>query len=204
MPRRITSKEMYTDVNGNLIAQYYDPSIDDFVPFAEQSAVRILDKDGNPIGSDNGLPVQLTGSSVKQKYVTIADAVAITDTAMYSFNLISHGGLSEEEIRQFKNFKISIVNSHDQRARIDLFTAIKPLGVTTASSLTRIYQEANAVPANPGRFILQSSDIGEEGSVDTIKTVPALRNIHSNLIISISFNTAPTSGSMTIGIEMHG
>lgn len=40
MPRRITSKEMYTDVNGNLIAQYYDPSIYDFVPFAEQSAVR--------------------------------------------------------------------------------------------------------------------------------------------------------------------
>lgn len=156
-------------------------------------------------GSDDGAAhVQLTGSSVKQEYVTIADAVAITDTAMHSFNLISHGGLSEEEIRQFKNFKISIVNSHDQRARIDLFTAIKPLGVTTASSLTRIYQEANAVPANPGRFILQSSDIGEEGSVDTIKTVPALRNIHSNLIISISFNTAPTSGSMTIGVEMHG
>ena len=204
MARQITTKEMYTDVNGNLIAQYYDPSIDDFVPFAEQSAVRILDKDGNPISSDNGLPVQLTGSSVKQKYVTIADAVAITDTAMHSFNLIDHGGLSEEEIRQFKNFKISIVNSHDQRARIDLFTAIKPLGVTTASSLTRIYQEANAVPADPGRFILQSSDIGEEGSVDTIKTVPALRNIHSNLIISISFSTAPTSGSMTIGVEMHG
>lgn len=148
--------------------------------------------------------VQLTGSSVKQEYVTIADAVAITDTAMHSFNLIDHGGLSEEEIRQFKNFKISIVNSHDQRARIDLFTAIKPLGVTTASSLTRIYQEANAVPANQGRFILQSSDIGEEGSVDTIKTVPALRNIHSNLIISISFSTAPTSGSTTIGVEMHG
>src|SRR5690606_16492491 len=91
--------------------------------------------------------VQLTGSSVKQEYVTIADAVAITDTAMHLFNLISHGGLSEEEIRQFKNFKISIVNSHDQRARIELFTAIKPLGVTTASSLTKIYQEENAVPA---------------------------------------------------------
>ena len=40
MARQITTKEMYTDVNGNLIAQYYDPSIDDFVPFAEQSAVR--------------------------------------------------------------------------------------------------------------------------------------------------------------------
>ena len=56
---------MYTDVNGNLIAQYYDPAIDDFVPFAEQSAVRILDKDGNPISSDNGLPVQLTGRNVE-------------------------------------------------------------------------------------------------------------------------------------------
>lgn len=40
MARQITTKEMYTDVNGNLIAQYYDPSIDDFVPFAEQSSVR--------------------------------------------------------------------------------------------------------------------------------------------------------------------
>ena len=64
MARQITTKEMYTDGQGNLIAQYYDPSIDDFVPFAEQSAVRILDKDGNPISSDNGLPVQLTGRNV--------------------------------------------------------------------------------------------------------------------------------------------
>lgn len=187
-------KMQWTEINGRpvplVLPQFWDEDKQDWVVSS----------------TANRLPVdaQLTGSSVKQEYVTIADAVAITDTAMHSFNLISHGGLSEEEIRQFKNFKISIVNSHDQRARIDLFTAIKPLGVTTASSLTRIYQEANAVPANPGRFILQSSDIGEEGSVDTIKTVPALRNIHSNLIISISFNTAPTSGSMTIGVEMHG
>lgn len=187
-------KIQWMEINGRavplVLPQYWSDEQNDWVVSSEQ----------------NRLPVdaQLTGSSVKQKYVTIADGVAITDTAMYSFNLISHGGLSEEEIRQFKNFKISIVNSHDQRARIDLFTSIKPLGVTTASSLTRIYQEANVVPANPGRFILQSSDIGEGGSVDTIKTVPALRNIHSNLIISISFNTAPTSGSITIGVEMHG
>lgn len=67
MARQITTKEMYTDGQGNLIAQYYDPSIDDFVPFAEQSAVRILDKDGNPISSDNGLPVQLTGSNVEDE-----------------------------------------------------------------------------------------------------------------------------------------
>lgn len=83
MPRRITSKEMYTDVNGNLIAQYYDPSIDDFVPFAEQSAVRILDKDGNPISSDNGLPVQLTGRNVVKnvgndvEVITLANAQSI-------------------------------------------------------------------------------------------------------------------------------
>ena len=76
MARQITTKEMYTDVNGNLIAQYYDPSIDDFVPFAEQSAVRILDKDGNPISSDNGLPVQLTGSIVEKQPVNNETVVA--------------------------------------------------------------------------------------------------------------------------------
>lgn len=85
MARQITTKEMYTDVNGNLIAQYYDPSIDDFVPFAEQSAVRILDKDGNPISSDNGLPVQLTGSNVEYQ---LLDQVQISaGSTVFSQNL---------------------------------------------------------------------------------------------------------------------
>lgn len=144
--------------------------------------------------------VKLTGSY--QRYLTLANAVAVSSTSAQLFNLITHGGLTEDQIRQYKEFKFVLINSLDQALNVTVYTVNKPLGITTFSSGSVIYKESSVLAANNGRLVLQAN-AGGTGSA--IKSVPALRGVHTNLIIEIqSPSAAPTSGSVTIGVEMHG
>ena len=154
---------------------------------------------------------QLTGSNVpeasaiptrpKQKLVTIANAVAITNTAPKYYNLITHGELTEDEVRQYKRFKISLINSHDQAATISVQTVNRALGPIQLAESQVIYRETNNLPASTGRLVLQEKAVGE-GAANNFKSIPALADIHSNLIVGVAFTVAPTSGSITIVVEM--
>lgn len=153
--------------------------------------------EANGINADGSRNVQLTGSY--QKYVVIANAVAVTDTTLRLYNLIQHGGLTEDVIRQFKDFKISAINSHDQAASVTVYVCNRALGLYDYSTAAIISVET--LPASPGRLIIASA---AGGTSSTIKVAPALRSVISNLIIGIQFGTAPTLGSFTIGVEMNG
>ena len=152
MARQITTKEMYTDVNGNLIAQYYDPSIDDFVPFAEQSAVRILDKDGNPISSDNGLPVQLTGSIVKEIKEWLNQSQQIGTNNNLRFYGVDTGAhtttsVTPLDISTFKRKFVRVENGYDVEILFSVWlykAAVKgEKGITRAVSDVKIPAGSN-------------------------------------------------------------
>lgn len=151
----------------------------------------------NAVTDVNGLPVKLVG----QKLVTIANAVAILDTAQKFYNLITHGGMSEEQIRQYKRFKVSLNNTHDQAAAVSLYTASRSYSLTGATGGGLLYTEAAILTATTGRLTLQDK-AGGTGASTSIKTIPALGGVHSNIIIGIQFATAPTTGSLTIMVEM--
>ena len=182
MARQITTKEMYTDVNGNLIAQYYDPSIDDFVPFAEQSAVRILDKDGNPISSDNGLPVQLTGRNVER--IAVVNAFAITDTNWTTF---------EVETSKYKQVYFTAFHSHDT----DVNVRIKPLSGRGIKFYDGEWQSGDN-PTN--QTTLAGNDIARYVINTQLNFLP---NFSTKYHIDVrARDTAPTQGSITV--EMCG
>lgn len=165
--------------------------------------VNIKDAQGNqakitPTGEQL---VQLTGSIVKQKAVVIANAVAITDTNPKLYNLIGNGGLTEEEIRTYRRFKISFNNTHDQAASVRVATVAKAVNVAGYNVVGDLYNESGVLKANNGRLIIQSKE-GGVGANSDIKTVPALEGLHSNLFVRVDFSVAPTSGSITIIVEM--
>lgn len=227
-----TDKPLVTAADGKIAPQYYNPTTDQYQhvqgknggsnvnviesvlpPGAATDAKLdlILAKLGDveaeieAIKSTDGIKkiadgVQLTGSY--QRYLTLANAVAVSSTSAQLFNLITHGGLTEDQIRQYKEFKFVLINSLDQALNVTVYTVNKPLGITTFSSGSVIYKESSVLAANNGRLVLQAN-AGGTGSA--IKSVPALRGVHTNLIIEIqSPSAAPTSGSVTIGVEMHG
>lgn len=141
---------------------------------------------------------QLTGSY--QKLVTIANAVTITTTSLKTYNIITDGGMREEQIRQYKRFKVSFQNTHDQAATVFVYTAFRPLDLINTYTAGLLYTESNILTAS-GRLLIQDK-AGGTGAGATIKTVPALEGVHSNLIINVQFAIAPTTGSLTIMVEM--
>lgn len=139
---------------------------------------------------------------INQNVVTLANAVTITNTTEQRYNLITHGGMTEDQIRQYRKFKVSVINSHDQAGTITLNTAVRALGPTGLSSAGTLFTEAGVVVATTGRLILQDR-AGGTGSSTQIKVVPSLEGVHSNLFVYVSFAVAPTTGSITIMVEMN-
>jgi len=147
------------------------------------------------------LTTQLTGSY--EQLLTLANAVAITDTATHVYDLVTHGGLTMAEIRQYKNFKISFYNTHNQNATVGVYQANPAFSASTyAISGGLLYTEADVMIATAGRLVLQPL-AGGTGVDSKIKVIPALASIFSNLYITVSYAVAPTSGAVTIKIEMN-
>lgn len=185
--------ELAEGKNGGI--KTYDPDVLTRLNSLESKIDAIIDG-----SSPAHTKAQLTGSIVKEKYVVLANAVAITSTGLNAFNLIQQG-LAESEIRQYKEFKINIINSHDQSAEVEVWTPVRSLGLNATSGNALLYKKANAISANTGRLVLQSKAGGTGATIDVI---PALKGLFSNIIVGVRFPTAPTSGSVTIGVEMHG
>lgn len=64
-----------------------------------------------------------------------------------------------------------------------------------------LYTENNILPANPGHVITHPNTLAT-GAGTGQKSVPALRGVHSNIIVRMQFAVAPTSGSITVVVEM--
>ena len=210
------AKNLNTDQSFVKTTAIYDSSLDEWLILSAnvvktEGGVFIYQK-----GTDDGkakVSAELIGSTltdsnalsvkIQQDRKVIANAVAFTDTSPKTYDLITHGLLTEEQIRRIKYFKISINNTHDQPATIAVYTAFRNISTTVAATGGKIYAETGIVAATSGRLILQSAAVGT-GADATFKTIPALRGVHSNIIIVVSFAIAPTTGSITMGVEMNG
>lgn len=136
------------------------------------------------------------------KSINIANAVSIRDTTSKYYDLITSGALTEDEIRRYKNFKVSVSHSHDAAATIQVYTSIRAFHPTTASGSGLLYTESSNLVAANGRLLIQEK-AGGVGASPTIKAVPALSGVHSNLIVAVTYTTAPTAGTLTVTIEMN-
>ena len=113
---------------------------------------------------------------------------------------MDNGGLIATQIRQYKNFKISINGSLNQTATVIIYPAFTPVSDVYDSGFAKLYSEANVLTSGIGRLVF-TSDAGGTGG--TLKSIPGLKCVHSNLIIGIQCSVAPTSGSVTIVVEMN-
>jgi len=150
-------------------------------------------------GSDDGEAlVQLTG-----RIVTIANSEAITDTSAHYYDLITKGGMLETEVRQYRNFKISLDNSHNQTGDITIGLAVSSYNIASFSSNGIVYQE-DAVLSTPNGRLLFTGKAGGTGTASTVKVVPCLENtVISDIFVVVQFDIAPTSGSVRIKVEMN-
>jgi len=144
--------------------------------------------------------VLMVSTRHNQNSLTIVAAVAITDTSIHDYNLITHGLLTEDQIRRFGEFKISCYNTHNQAATVALYTANRSVGSTSVNSAGLLYAEATNL-ASSGSLVLQAGATAT-GAATTQKAVPALKGLHSNLIVRVTFGSAPASGALTIVVEM--
>jgi len=173
--------------------------LDDILTTLIDGVSRALRIKGEVVLTNNDtqrIPTQKPG-----KVVTIANAIAITGTSNNDYNLITNGGMTEDDIRSYSQFKISIYSTHNQTADVSLIPLHKASNGYVVATMA-LYSENAILPANDGRLILQSKS-GGVGVGANIKVIPALSGeIYSNLYIRVKFNTAPTSGTLTIVIEM--
>lgn len=155
--------------------------------------------------------VQLTGSSIQDsqavpikkvnKLVTLANAVAIDDTKSYLYNLVA-AGIPTEEVRRYRFFRITFYNTLNQPLNVWVSPVVPARNIDYAAPATAIYNASNAVAADGGLLVLQGGS-GGSGSGNAIAVIPALINcVYSNIFISISCSTAPTTGSVSITVEM--
>ena len=169
--------------------------------------------------SDGTVLTQLTGSNLAlvagtaeigstgkaQNKVTLANAVAIIDTNNHDYKLTTDGLLTEEQIRKYSEFKVSIYSTHDQAATVTVGGSLVARGNDILASAGVLYTEANNLAAaTNGYLLLQSAALGT-GAVSTqCKSVPGLKGVFSNLIIRVKFGVAPTAGgALTIIVEMN-
>ena len=112
-------------------------------------------------------------------------------------------------MRQFTNWKVSIISTHtnattNATATVAIHTANRAIGFGDVASSGLIYTEAanlgDANTAANARMVI-SSTAGGTGVSTRYKVVPALRDVHSNLCVAITFAVAPTSGNINIVLE---
>lgn len=160
-------------------------------------------------GTNNAQHVTLTGSTAEightgaiERRVVLFNAVEIRDTGDHTRNLIQHAGLSESEIRRFREFRISFVHNHDAQARVRIYTPARAFNATSTVAGGLLFDVAGFIPSgNASRLIIASP--GGQGAGPALGVVPALRGLHTNIIVQVTYESAPTAGSLTVHVEMH-
>lgn len=147
--------------------------------------------------TEESVPVQLSGRI--ESVITIANAVAITDTNEVAFT--TNGIVDQTIMRQYKEFKISLYNTHNKNASVSVYSPVVASGGLTLRQFTELYKE-DGILTSYSVLLLQHGTLGA-GSGAKVKSIPALQGVYSGIIVKIKFAEAPTIGALTIKIEAH-
>lgn len=116
------------------------------------------------------------------------------------------GELGRLQNAKFRRFKITIWNTCDEPATINLYpysrisgnTVSFPEGQFTSTAL--LYKSVeNELVATTGKFIITSLETGEN-SVG-VKTLQCLADMQLDLCVGVEFSVAPTTGKVFVSIE---
>jgi len=142
-------------------------------------------------GSDNGEAlVQLSGRNVE--VVNLVNAMAVTDTNARYYDI---------DLSRYKDFDFRITNTHDQPLRVGFRTTgpdtIKVLASdgTLSSYSTYGTSACHIVPADAKNIFLSGCDQGI-----TPKKENPFKDFRYLLKLELRFDTAPTTGSMTVDL----
>lgn len=146
-------------------------------------------------------PITAKLSNRDTKRFKIADAVQIRDIIEY-FDLITHAELTAEEIREYNEISIAIRDGHNQVGNVGIylgFSAANGNDFINPFNGSKIYYKEALLSADIYYLHFVSENVGEGGSAIPI---PALKCVKDNLIIMLVYDVAPTSGDVTIVVEM--
>jgi hypothetical protein len=159
----------------------------------------LVNLSGSNVPDAQPLPSKQVGTLTKE--IILANAVAFVATTPQAFNLMTISGLSKDQIRQYRRFKLSLRNTHDQAASVSIYDANLAVNAIGAATGPKIYYESSCVPINS--FATISGKNGGTGIEASRKIVPEFDNgIFSNMIVLVSFPVSPTSGYFTMILEM--
>lgn len=130
---------------------------------------------------------------------TLADKVEMRTTAYKDYVLQTASGLTPNEIRRFRKFKISLHDTHDKIGKVEIFTNNLASGVTGANVSGTLYKADDITVGNT--LLIYGSTKGGESIDSEYRCVPNLADLHSNLIVRVTFQEIPTTGSVSIVVE---
>lgn len=143
--------------------------------------------------TDGSQKVTLSGTKVL--YVTFVNAVAFTTDASTSYSLRSLLNLSREQFAQIKSLTLSFYDTHNASGRV-LLTAAAAAAGSLFPQQFRIYENAS--------FFTSGVDYRQLGNFPNMTSsymidLPCLAGSKwTDLQLNIKFDTAPTSGALTI------
>lgn len=135
------------------------------------------------------------------RQLTLFDTT-IRDTTAVNMSLIGTGLITEEEIRRYHRFKFYFYSTHNTSAAVAAYTANVAEGLFAANTDNVLYTEAAILLANVGRLIFQSSPNTGAFASESVKSVPAFDDVHSNIIFVVQHGTAPTTGTLKVIADM--
>jgi len=138
------------------------------------------------------LKVQLSGTKVL--HVTFVNAVAFTTDASTNYSLRSLLNLSREQFAQIKSLTLNFYDTHDASGRV-LLTAESAVGSSFPQNY-RFYENASFfTPGTNHRQLGNFPNITSDHMID----LPCLAGSKwTDLQLNIKFDTAPSSGALTI------
>lgn len=168
---------------------------------SDKAVLRVVD--AAPHAYDEGndaLKVVSVGSAeVNSGVWTLADKVEMRTTTYKDYNLQSASGLTPNQIRRFRKFKISLHDTHDKIGKVEIFTNNLASGVTGANVSATLYQADDITEGNT--LLIYASTKGGDSIDSRYKCVPNLADLHSNLTVRVTFQEPPTTGSISIVVE---
>ena len=182
------------DNEGNVIEE--DIPISTFQDTNGNYVLRMID--AAPFHYDENKDVSKVSERDNNNLVILADSEEIRATGNISRNFVTHGGLSEGELRKYRKIHISVYNTHDKEASFRIMPYNSALGGYSGSAF--LYNGSNVIPAENGRILFLPQE-GGAGS-DNIIIIPALIGVYTNLQIQFSFAGEPTQGDITIHAEL--
>jgi len=148
--------------------------------------------------------VQATGRT-SALAVTLANAVAIRDTNQYIYRLVEEGGLTLEQIRNASSLVVLVRSTLNQPGSLIVSPSHSPNSSLFAPAL-RYYNNASFFSGGgagtTARF--QPAGTADAPGATGIIEIPGFAYPQSNVQFAVQFNSAPTSGALSIHAILGG